>query len=281
MKYTSPKYARVVICVFYIGDPDYDARSTMAEQQQHAAAPRNAVKLPPFWVENSAAWFRNADGQFFLNNVNDELVKYYNALNALPESVVNKIADFVEAELPEDPYTQLRRRLVTVHELSNYQRVDMLAKLPPIGDQKPSELLAEMVRICPRGEEQSVFFIYMFLNRLPRDIRSHLSGMDMGNRAALAARADELWTHRPHTGQVHAIEEDDGEVNAIRGGVPRGARKQPTAGGGGGNKRPPKKAGNLTRAEEEEMKASGLCFYHFRYAEDARLCRKPCAWQGN
>jgi hypothetical protein len=244
---------------------------------------RNAVKLPPFWVENSGAWFRNADGQFFLHGINDELVKYYNALNAIPESVVNKIADFVEAELPADPYTQLRNRLVTAHELSPYQRVHMIATLPPIGDQKPSELLAEMVRLCPRGEEQSIFFIYMFLNRLPRDIRSHLSGMDMADRTALAARADELWAHRPpQVASVATIDDDgEGEVCAVRAGAPRGGQRSQQAAGGGGNKKAAKKLGNMTKAEEEEMRVSGLCFYHFRYADNAMRCRKPCVWKEN
>jgi len=254
----------------------------MADQQQPAQG-RNTVRLPPFWVDNSAAWFRNADGQFFLTGIEDELVKYYNALNAIPESVVNRIADFVEADLPADPYTQLRARLVTAHELSPYQKVHMIATLPPIGDQKPSELLAEMVRLCPRGEEGSIFFLYMFLNRLPRDIRSHLSGMAMNDRAALAARADELWTHRPsHVASVAALDDDsEGEVNAVRGNAPRGGQRSQPGGGGKPKKQSSKKQGNLTRAEEEEMKASGLCFYHFRYADNAMRCRKPCAWQGN
>ena len=260
----------------------------MADQDHDDAAavrPRrnDSVKLPPFWVDNSGAWFRNADGQFFLHGINDELVKYYNALNAIPESVVNKIADFVEAELPADPYTQLRRRLVNAHQLSPYERVDLIAKLPLIGDQKPSELLTEMVRLCPRGEEQSVFFVYMFLNRLPRDIRGHLSGMDMADRAALAARADELWLHRPsHIASVAAIDDDNaGDVCDVRGNAPKGGQRPPGNASGGSSKKTGKKTGNMTRAEEEEMRASGLCFYHFRYADGARLCRKPCTWQGN
>ena len=253
----------------------------MADQQPNEAPhARNTVKLPPFWVHNSAAWFRNADGQFFLNGINDELVKYYNALNAIPESVVNRIADFVEAELPDDPYTQLRARLVTAHELSPYQRVHMIATLPPIGDQKPSDLLAEMVRLCPRGEERSVFFVYMFLNRLPRDIRSHLSGMDMADMA-LAARADELWTHRPlHVASVSVAEDEaEGGINAVNSSGSRGGQQQQHS--GGGSKKTAKKFGNMTKAEEEEMRVSGLCFYHFRYADNAGKCRQPCAWRGN
>jgi hypothetical protein len=30
-----------------------------------------------------------------------------------------------------------------------------------------------------------------------------------------------------------------------------------------------------------EMLASGLCRFHWKYGEDARLCAKPCSWQRN
>ena len=71
-------------------------------------------------MEKSSAWIRNADGQFFLHDINDELVKYYNTLNAIPESVVNKIADFVKVELPADQYTKLQHCLVNENHLSPY-----------------------------------------------------------------------------------------------------------------------------------------------------------------
>jgi hypothetical protein len=28
-----------------------------------------------------------------------------------------------------------------------------------------------------------------------------------------------------------------------------------------------------------EMLVSGLCCFHWKYGEDARLCAKPCSWQ--
>ncbi len=62
------------------------------------------------------------------------------------------IADLVEADpLPANPYTELRRRLLAAHQLTDIQRVEQLFNLPPLAAQKPSELLAEMLRICPRA----------------------------------------------------------------------------------------------------------------------------------
>jgi len=71
--------------------------------------------------------------------------------------------------------------------------------------------------------------------------------------------------------------EDEGAVAAVR--------HQPST--AKGKKRPPfKKTGNggekrLSPEDQQAMDESGLCWYHFSFAEGARTCRKPCAWQGN
>jgi hypothetical protein len=51
--------------------------------------------------------------------------------------------------------------------------------LPPLGAQKPLELLAEMLRLCPRGQEKNAFFNCLFLNKLPRELHILLSEADV------------------------------------------------------------------------------------------------------
>jgi hypothetical protein len=145
------------------------------EIPEHEDAPpavNRAVKLPPFWTANPRAWFTSAEGAFRLRNIADEESRFFNCLHALPETTVSLIADLVEADpLPANPYTELRRRLLAAHQLSDIQRVEQLHNLPPLGAQKPSELLAEMMRLCPRGQENNAFFNCLFLNKLPRELR--------------------------------------------------------------------------------------------------------------
>ncbi len=92
--------------------------------------------------------------------------------------------------LPANPYMELRRHLLAAHQLTDIQRVEQLFNLPPLGAQKPSELLAEMLRICPRGQENNTFFNCLFLNKLPRELRILLSEAEMADKQALGARAD-------------------------------------------------------------------------------------------
>ena len=91
-------------------------------QQQHV---NRAVKLPPFWPANAAAWFRTVEGTFELRGIVDERSRFFNTLHALPEATVVLIADLVEAEpLPPLPFTELRRRLMSPHQQTDMQRVE-------------------------------------------------------------------------------------------------------------------------------------------------------------
>ncbi len=62
-----------------------------------------------------------------------------------------------------------------------------------LGGPKPSELLASMLELCPRGHETSIFFTNLFLERLPAELRITLGEDDHQNVRALAKKANALW----------------------------------------------------------------------------------------
>jgi hypothetical protein len=63
-----------------------------------------------------------------------------------------------------------------------------------LGGRKPSELLASMLELCPRGHETNIFFMHLFLERLPSKLRIILEEDDHQNMQALAERANALWS---------------------------------------------------------------------------------------
>jgi hypothetical protein len=130
-----------------------------------------------------------------------------------------------------EPYTELRRRLLAARQLTDIQRVEQLFNLPPLAALKPSELLAEMLRLCHRGQENNALFNCLFLNKLPRELRILLSEAD---KQALGARVDLFATHNSE--QDHDVvaavaaapllepEGEDTTVAAVRPGTGRGQR---------------------------------------------------------
>jgi hypothetical protein len=133
-------------------------------QQQHVApvSGHANLRLSEFWRDAPQAWFRATEAQFRLRNITDDEIKYSLLLTALPRDAFRVVAHLFVDDPPADAYVQLKAALIASHVLSNYQRVEMLAKMEPLGGRRPSEMLTAMLELCPRGEESSKFFFFFF-----------------------------------------------------------------------------------------------------------------------
>jgi hypothetical protein len=125
------------------------------------------IKLPPFWPEDTASWFRLAEGQFALCNVADPVTRYYHVLAALSVDSVRLVRHVLHDDTGPESYERLRASLLASHSLSNYQKMERMMRLPPLGDRKPSVMLAEMLEYCPAGESTTTVFAFLYLQRLP------------------------------------------------------------------------------------------------------------------
>jgi hypothetical protein len=182
------------------------------DEQQPPPPPAGAppaigqIKLPPFWPEDPASWFRLAEGQFALRNVANPVTRYYHVLAALSVDSVRLVRHVLHDDTGPESYEQLRASLLASHSLSNYQKMERMMRLPPLGDRKPSVMLAEMLEYCPAGESTTAVFTFLYLQRLPREIRVLLSEDDPANMRAVAEKADRLIAmHVPQSHDTCAV----------------------------------------------------------------------------
>jgi hypothetical protein len=192
----------------------------------------------------------------------------------------------------ENKYEYFKAQLLDIHQLSDYEKFDMLSKMEPMGGRKPSQLLHAMLENCPVGMEKHLSFHYFFMQRLPQALRTQLGEVQPGNPRALAARADKLWSvHSTVKGGTLAAAEAEettpASITAVRGGTrgcgdnsrgrggPRGRQRMqpasaaaPTASGVPAADPTPS---DLARA------SSGLCHFHWVYADKAGRCVVPCS----
>ena len=145
-------------------------------------------KLSDFWVQNPALWFAGAEGSFELHNETDSRRKFFRVLQVLDSTVVRQAADLVENVPLHQPYEALKARLLSASKVSDYQRAEKVMSLPALGDRKPSALMAEMLELCPRGWENENWFTFLFLSRLPQNLRVLLRGVCTNQRSAAAVR---------------------------------------------------------------------------------------------
>jgi hypothetical protein len=230
-----------------------------------------------------------------MRRIYDEWDRYDHVLSSLSKDSLRLIMDLITSPPEDEPYSELKARLLSSHQLTDYQRIEKLLSMESLGDRRPSELLAHMLEMCPAGEERSKFFAFHYLHRLPQELRIMLGEDDHQDVQTLASKADKLWAlhgHRIHGG-VAAVQQADLEplVNAVRGGGRGGgnggySKRGGQRGGRGSGARthlPPKGAAAAggTAPAALARESAGLCYFHWHFGEKALKCEAPCSWQGN
>ena len=261
-----------------------------------------SVKLPPFWSESPTTWFAVVEAQFESEGLQDSRRKIFCTVASPPLSVARNGQHLISHPSARRPYKQLREFLTAAHTLTNYEQVQQIQALGPLGGRKPSELLNVMLELCPAGEWETEFFRANFLQRLPENI-SILLLEDQEELRVVAARADRLIAHQG-TGTVAAVttrQEQDGEPGIVaavggqaqyRGGFRSRGRGRGGRGGRGGGQQSQQTGqqqqqdGQVKQHQDPSpfqlaMTASGLCRTHFKYGKRAFTCFPPCTWQEN
>jgi hypothetical protein len=86
---------------------------------------------------------------------------------ALSRECIQSVFLLVTSPSEDEPYKSLKDGLLYNHQLTDYQRIEKLHTLDALGSRKPTQLLSEMMELCPQGEQQSKLFAFLFLYRLP------------------------------------------------------------------------------------------------------------------
>jgi hypothetical protein len=252
----------------------------MADEGENRGATASAggaasVRLPPFWPNSPAAWFRSAEAQFMIKRVTSAIEKYYLVLGALGEAQVDLINNLMDEEPTEESYQKMKEALVASHTLTPFQMVDRIVNMEPLNGRKPTELLAAMLRFRPK--EDYHFFAYHFLQRMPREVRVLLARDCSKDIRALAEKADELMAlHLPQQHDVTAVAAVDTEQPAGSAGDDDFAAAVQK--GGGRKQQPKKKWQKKKKDKQQEEFQSPLCSYHVRYGDKAHRCVEPCVW---
>jgi hypothetical protein len=272
---------------------DNDNSGTPAGQTSEPSSSSTNLHLPEFWVDTPSSWFIYVESKFRIKNITSEHVKFDLVVSSLPRDSIRQVIDVLERPHAETPYTVLKKRLLSSHELTVFQKIEQLHKVEPLGARRPSKLLSHMMELCPRGEENNKFFWFLFIQRLPRELRVLLTEDDFEEPRELAAKADRHWAMLSHQhGVVASLEaSDDGETVAAvqqraRGGKAKFQKK--TRNHGGGHTYQQQQADGGASSSSTLMNpapgtvtrlAAGLCHFHWCYGDKARQCEQPCKWE--
>ncbi len=203
------------------------------------------------------------------------------------------VKDILANPHPHTAYDILKDRLLNNHSLTDFQKIKRQFRMGELGpQQKPSELLAHLVELTPADELESKYLIFLFIQRLPKILRMQLGDdLDLDLRD-ISERADRLWSIHAHdmsssVAAVAAAEPADEEssqagkpVAAVAPFHKKKQQFQQTGRRGNGAKGGNAAAPAAVTGKAERL-SSGLCRNHWKFGEEARICMKPCSWQGN
>ena len=209
----------------------------------------NAVglKLPQFWPSDPETWFHQVEAQFHIINISVDDTKFYHVVAVLDPPTARRIRDTIRNAPTGQRYETLRKRLCGAFGLDESERANRILAMRGLGDQKPSEVMDEMLAFAD-GHTPCFLFKQIFMNQLPEPLQIQLATADFNDPRKFALDADKLWLAKNACDASAAINE---------------LAPKP-------NKTP------VTRP-----RINGYCFYHEKFGTNAKKCCATCTFPGN
>jgi len=178
-------------------------------------------------------------------------------------------------DLPPNAYELLKEQLLCLYDKGEKDRCRRLLSMPPLGGRRPSELMAEMLQLCPRDDVDGKIIRYMFLSRLT--MQSMLGENDTSSIPDLAARADALMDAEAAKDHAIAAAMEEAMVAATRVAPPSSARKRKPEWNKKKKPAAKKHQGDGDRPDPGPWQDLGLCWSHYTYGNKAKKRKPPCA----
>jgi hypothetical protein len=118
--------------------------------QENAAAAPAGLYLPNFWQEKPGTWFAMCESQFVIRNITDPMLKYHHCAAKLQRDTVASIEDVVNNFAAfNNLYQEVKRHLDQAFGRTEKDKVQLLLDLPPLGSEKPSFLMDNILSLWP------------------------------------------------------------------------------------------------------------------------------------
>ena len=214
-------------------------------------------------------------------------------VSSLAPEVADEVRDLLLSPPADDPYGALRATLVDRTQNSEKVRLQELLSQEVLGDEKPSRLLRKMEQLLGDKSMDDSLLYEMFVQRLPPGVRFVLSTVPGALTAreldGLADRVVESTTAASLVTAVTAPREDLSQLRAEIGQLSAAVLALTTrdesvskalSQRGRSRERSPARAcperRSPSRAEDDDV-----CWFHRRFADNARHCRSPCRFSSS
>ena len=150
-------------------------------------------KLPDFYVHSPKLWFGRAETEFETCTpvITAEKTKFNYVVKALDEPTALRVADLIESPPPEQPYTQLKNRLLNIFSLSDRERASRILDYPQLGDSSTAKMVDDII-LWQGSDGYELLVKELMFRHLPDNIRVVLENDPTKDLRELARKADQL-----------------------------------------------------------------------------------------
>ncbi|UYV72011.1 hypothetical protein LAZ67_9001548, partial [Cordylochernes scorpioides] len=152
---------------------------------------RLAFRAPPFWPNNVELWISQLEAAFGQAEISRDETKFQATVTSLDQPTLTYVADIVTAPPPSGKYDALKAGLLQRLGQSKQTKILQVLDGRPMGDQKPSTVLAAMQHQAGRNFSDTALK-KLWTRRLPQDIRSALAASSETSLSKLAEMADNI-----------------------------------------------------------------------------------------
>lgn len=244
---------------------------------------RISIRVPPFWPDRPGLWFATLEAQFFINNITQELTKYYYAVSQLDTKTATEVEDIIIEPPKCQPYTCLKNALISRFSESYEEKIRRLLEKEEIGDRKPSSFFRHLKTLAGSSFPEQLLQS-MWINRLPHYMQGILVAQKHSSLDDLSELADKLQEISPQSMHVHAAGRTSSSLSSSSDDTKEQLKmlqQQVTdltrlvAG-----LTTSKDRSNRSRSNSRSRTPNGQCWYHRRFAAKATRCLQPCTWSG-
>lgn len=262
------------------------------------------ITMPEFWHQNIRVWFQQVEAQFSLFRIQADITKYNLLLTQLKPNVLTQVSSLVENPPENNKYDALKNQLISVFADSEQRRIKTLLSGLQLGTRKPSHLLNEQRQIAGNLISDQMLKS-LWISQLPQHVQAVVVAapgslddlasiadkiLDMvpdGQYAASVShsptsssskqvtRQPQLPSKEPATQNLSRLEAQIAEL-AMQVKELRSSRDH--------TRYPSNQFRNQRRrsSQSNSRKRSDICWYHYRFGQEARKCNPPCKFvRGN
>ncbi|XP_077528451.1 uncharacterized protein LOC144140762 [Haemaphysalis longicornis] len=135
--------------------------NNQGQRAPHAAGNETApvaIHLPPYWQQNLAICFLQAESQFALSGITSQNRKVHYVVKALPGAAAEEVADTLASFIRNPParaYDKLKAALLERTAASERTCIQQLLFTEELGDRRPSQLLRRTTQLIgSRGQRK-------------------------------------------------------------------------------------------------------------------------------